>query len=400
VNLFEECCRRYGQMNGKARLFSLSETLALFAILIHRQFETAEVQTRLRTLRNLTDRSDEIRDNRMVDLIDSVERLIRYGAIEDLKGFNPDRILDEQAKREFLDVHPDQESVLRATEDHPLLRGRVFAFDLDAAMLAKRFATFCSVTQREHWPSLTAALLSMGNYGYPIFGDRAYQFGSPKGDQELRWREVFTHHGRGKNGELTTALRALLDAVADDPADTGTALTTIARRFSQARLEDRELDWRYYLVTYPAMREGDTGIYFGEHLPTLGGWGYSMCMLRTGSITGGAHYRDPYLLAALRESRVGDAVKDPWFSGYESDERWLRLAASEAGIRCVNLGFELEPPLDEQQAERFRRVCEEHRAAEGLLAVAQVDRGGALVDTEDRVLKCAALLKDLVAAGL
>lgn len=398
INLFQECCRRYGQMNGKARLFSLAETLLLFAVLIHRRFTTDDFPVRLRVLRNLTDRSDEIRDNRMVDLIDGVERLIRHGEIDKLKGFNPDRVIDEQLKRDFLAAHPDQAPILYRLEDHPFLRGRVFAFDLDPDTLADRSAAFFSVTQKEHWPRLTAALLAKGNYGYPI-GDRAYQYGSV--DQELPWREVFTHYGRGKNGELPAALAALLDNVATSQVGPAKTLLSIAGAFSEQRGDDRYFDWRYYLATYADMREGTTGIYYGEHLPATGKWGYSMCMLRTNSITGGARYRDPYLLAAWRESGVGDAVRDPWFRGYESEPRWLRLEASDAGIRCVDAGFELDPPVDEQFAAKFQQICKKHGATEGtFLQIDQVDRSGELTDTEDRVRKCSALLKDLVAAGL
>lgn len=401
VNLFQECCRRYGQMAVKSRLFSLSETLLLFAIIIHRQFATEDIQGRLRILRNLTDTSsDEIRENRMVDLIEGVERLIRHGAIKDLRGFNQDRVLDEQSKREFITAHPDQESVLHELEDHPLLRGRVFAFDLDADTLARRAATFASITQREHWPALTAALLAEGNYGYSI-GNRAYQFGSVKENQELRWREVFTRYGRGKNGELPESLASLLDDIADAQGDPGSTLAAIAHAFSQEQLDTGTLDWRYYLVTYPAMREGDTGVYYGEHLRGSGKWGYSMCMLRTNSITGGAYYRDPYLLAVWRESGVGEAVGNPWFTGYEFEPRWLRLMTSDVGIRCVNSGFELQAPTDEQEALKFRQLCEKHGVEDAsLLPVTQVDCQGDLVDTEDRVQKGAEFLKDLVAAGL
>ncbi|MEC5181258.1 DUF262 domain-containing protein [Arthrobacter sp. CG_A4] len=401
VNLFEECCSRYGQVSGRPRLFSLSETLFLYAVLIHRQFETTDFQVRLRILRNLTDRSDEIRENRMVDLVASVERLIRRGAIEDLKGFNPDRVADEQLKREFLDAHPNQKVVLNQLEDHPLLRGRVFAFDLNPEVLEGHARSFAAITRKEHWPALSAALLAKGNYGYPI-GNRAYQYGSMKEAQELRWREVFTHYGRGKNGELPSCLGTLLDEVGISTTTPAETLSGVANAFSQQRRSQEYLDWRYYVVSYADMREGDTGIYFGEHLPESGKWGYSMCMLRTNSLTGGARFRDPFLLAAWRESGVSEAVRSLWFSGYESEPRWLRLTESDIGIRCVNLGFELDAsPLDEQQAEKFQRVCEKYGATEGsLLPVEQARHGGELVDTEDRVQKCAAFLLDLVAEGL
>lgn len=400
VNLFQECCRRYGQMNGKARLFSLSETLLLFAVLVHRQFATDDVQGRLRTLRNLTDRSDEIRDSRMVDLIDGVERLIRDGAIEGLKGFNADRVSDEQLKHVFLAAHPDQEQVLYQLEDHPLLRGRVFAFDLDAGTLSRRAAAFALITLKDYWPRLTAALLAKGDYGYRI-GRRAYQYGTASEGQELRWREVFTHHGRGKNAELPFALAALLDDVSLGGTDAGATLDAVADEFCDLQRRTGHFDWRYYLVTYADMRSGETGVYYGEHLPESGRWGYSMCMLRTNSLMGGALYRDPYLLTIWRESAIGDAARPLWFSGHETDPRWLRLTASGTGIRCVNAGFELDPPLDEQHAKAFQQVCEKHGATDAaFLNVAQADRDGEFVDTEDRIQKCVQFVRDLVVIGL
>lgn len=399
TNLFEECCRRYGQMNGRARLFSLAETLLLFAVLIHRQFETDNIQERLRVLRNLTDLADEVRENRIVELVGSVEPFIRDGVISTLVGFNPDRVNDEDNKRQFLTEHPEQAPVVRKLEDHPLLRGRLYAFELDARNLPQRAVTFETITGREHWPRLTAALLAKGDYGHVIAGGRAHQLGSS--EYSSRWREVLTHRARGKNEGLRSALARLLDSVAQDGSDPEKALDAVSTRFSESRLQERVLDWRYYLCTYPAMREGATGVYYGEHFRASGRWDYSMCMLRTMSITGGAWYRDPYLLAIWRDSGVGDAVVDPWFRGYEHEPRWLRLRRSDAGVRCVTNGFELTAPQDEDAVDKFWEVCRRFGATEaGLMPVQQVAHGDELLDTEDRVQKCGALVRDLVAAGL
>lgn len=145
------------------------------------------------------------------------------------------------------------------------------------------------------------------------------------------------------------------------------------------------------------MRDGDTGVYYGEHLRGSGRWGYSMCMLRTNSITGGASYWDPYLLAAWRGERCWEAVKSMRFTGYEWEPRWLRLEVSDAGIRCVNPGFELQAPADERAEEVPAGV--QHGAVDvSFLPVTQVDRDGCFIDTEDRVQKCAAFLRDLVDA--
>lgn len=138
---------------------------------------------------------------------------------------------------------------------------------------------------------------------------------------------------------------------------------SITTEFLADRRNAKHFDWRFYLAAYDEMREGRTGIYYGEHLRTTGTWNYSMCMLRTDSLTGSAYYRDPFLLAVWKRSGVGEAVRDPWFRGYETEPRWLRLTASEGGIRCVSDGFELSPPLDNRSAALWQQACERHVAA-------------------------------------
>lgn len=400
ANLFRECCRRYGEKRGRARVFSLAETLMLFAVLIHRQFGSDDVQTRLRVLRNLTDRADgEVREDRMSELVRATEVFMRTGDLGELRGFNSDRVRDEVDKRAFVTVHGELGSVIRDLEDHPFLRGRLFAFDLDAERLRERAEVFRRVTAKDHWPRLTAALLAAGDYGIER-RQRSYEYGSC--EQEIRWRNVFTWRGRGANETLRSTLNTLLDAMGSEHDDIGRALADFTTAFVVQRRAERRFDWRYYLVEYDEMREGKTGIYFGEHLRATGHWEYSMCMLRTESLTGSAYYRDPYLLASWRRSEAGAAVHDPWFHGYESEPRWLRLARSEGGIRCVTRGFELDPPYEPVAAAEWRDVCVRHGAdaAGTFLPIDQTRRDGETVDTEDRVQRCAALLTDLAAAGL
>ncbi len=400
INLFAQCLQSYGVRRGRGRQFSLAETLFLLAILIHRQHETPDFTRRLRTLRNLIDLADdEVREARMPDLVPGVERLIRDGSLDELRGFNPDRIRDEQEKQAYAGT--DLELVIQRLEDHPLLRGRLFAFDLDPATLPSRAFAFPKVADPAQWPLLTGALLANGDYGYDLGSGRVRQFGTGARNQALRWREVLSHYGRGRNAEMRAALGALLDEVAASPDSDSAALERVAQDFVASRRESGLLDWRYYMVAYPAMREGDTGIYYGEHRSTRGVWGYSMCMLRTQSLTGSAYYRDPYLLAIYRASGVEDRLNNPWFRGYETEPRWLRLSESGAGIRCTESGFQLDPPTDEASARRFWDICKVHGSTDaGVLPIRQLEVDGELIDTEDRVLKASAALRDLTAARL
>ncbi|GAB5080376.1 DUF262 domain-containing protein [Arthrobacter sp. AD-310] len=400
INLFASCLRSYGIKRGRNRQFSLAETLFLLAVLVHRQYRTDDFAARVRVLRNLIDLADdEVREARMTDLVSGVELLIRGASLEELRGFNPDRIRDEQAKQEFRGT--ELERVIHRLEDHPLLRGRIFAFDLEPATLPARADAFKRVTEPEAWGQFAAALLAKGDYGFDLGNGRVRQFGTRAPKQASRWREVLSHSGRGRNAELRSALAALLDEVAASDESTLTSLERAADDFVASCRELGTLDWRYYLVAYSAMREGETGIYYGEHRPSLGIWGYSMCMLRTASLTGSAYYRDPYLLAIYRASAVEHRIKDPWFRGYETAPRWLQLSRSGAGIRCVEKGFELAAPQNADLAGRFHSVCLAHGAInEGFLPIRQVEVDGELIDTEDRVVAGAALVRALVEAGI
>jgi len=140
------------------------------------------------------------------------------------------------------------------------------------------------------------------------------------------------------------------------------------------------------------MREGATGIYFGVD----GELGYSTCMLRTKQLNG--KYRDPILLELWRSSGADENVEDPWFTGYETLPRWLRLIRSGIGIRSVADGFALQPPEDVRLAAIFRDVWRRRDdvvVVEDnvmLLKIPQDDAGDGLVDTVDRVAVGAAFL--------
>ena len=147
------------------------------------------------------------------------------------------------------------------------------------------------------------------------------------------------------------------------------------------------------------MRAGATGIYYGVN----GKLGYSMCMLRTTRLNG--YYRDPIVLEVWWSSGVGERVRDPWFIGYETNPRWLRLELSGVGMRSVSDGFALQGPEDEALQSRFIDVCSRRGdvdVVEGVivLKIPQHDHGDGLVDSADRVVIGAAFLRDLGEAGL
>ncbi|MBD8869895.1 DUF262 domain-containing protein [Nocardioides donggukensis] len=413
VDLFRQCCDRYG-LGGKNRLFTLAQTLVLFAVLIHRQSPKADVQRRLRVLRNLTDTAgNEVIEARMPDLVAAVEQLMSAESIdaalewmESRTTFNPDRIADE---REKLSLFPDA-SALQATvfalEDHVLLRGRIFPFDLAPEgwdRLPARTKAFQAITPSEHWPLLTRALLSSGDYGYRIWNLR--QFGTVNPTYGASWRDVLTRYGRKNNEGLRTSLAKLLDRVSGQESDPASALQAVIDAFLEDARggEEPVFDWRYYLVTYPIMSSAPRGVYQGEFLQETGLWFYSMCLMTTqsGGFGGGATYHDPFLMAVREHSGLEDGLLAPTYNlGSPAAPRWMRTTHSETGVRCVQAGFEVDAPQDPDLAETFEEVCRAVGVVDGLLAIQQRLRGEELLDTEDRIEVGARLVTALVEAGL
>lgn len=406
TNLFKTCCRSYGRI----QVFTRGQTLLLYAVLIHNILDTSDIGRRLRVIRNLIAASeDEFRPQSMPGLLGDVRTIVVDGDLDSVGSFNQVQLEDERLKREFLAQHPDLELTLFALEDHPLLRGALLAFDLEAESFEARARAFAEVFGSSvDRGVVTGALLATGEYQRPRPRGKGFQFGSSSSDHDGAWRELLTGASRDAVRPTSEVLAMLLDRVysCDDPAQR--CLQDLRHAWLEDREESKLLDWRYYLVKYDFMREGDSGIYRTES----DSLGYSMVMLRKEQLN--SYYRDPYLYGMYLESGVEDSVQNPWFTGYLSEQRWLKSQRSEAGIRCVPKGLVLYLPSPSRpETERFLDALglggqntleelevDEEDAVAFLLPVTQESRHGELIDTEDRVQKGASVLKAMVEAGL
>jgi hypothetical protein len=404
VDLFAACCDSYGLSRGRNRVFSWPQTLLLYAVLLHRLQSTGEFPRRLRVLRNLLEASsNELRFEKMPALLADVRHLIVEGAIEGVSNFNQAQVTDEQLKAGMLADAPALERHLFHLEDHPILRGCLAAFEIDAAVFERRARAFHDVFADESLlPVLTGALLAAGDYSRRL-NHRFLQLGS--GSNLAPWRDLLAGASRAHLAGTREVRGRLLDAVAARDGDVRSALESFTSRWLEASLDESGLDWRWYFVKYPVMREGRSGIYAGVN----GSLGYSVCMLDKEAMT--SYYRDPYLSAIRLESGVADSAVQgavghhwpggPWFTGYETEPRWMRLKASGAEIQCVDEGLLLRSPAAAPHAEAFSRVCEAHGIGPDLLLkIPQVGAGGRQLDTKDRIQLGAALLRDLANAGL
>lgn len=392
-NLFRACANSYGQSGGGAaqRSFGLAETLLFYAVQVHLVNDTPELIRRLRTLRNLTENStNEIRLAAMPDLIACVERFILSDtyeiALAELDTFNNAQISDEVAKGRFLLANPELEATVFELEDEPVLRGSLVSFELDASKFESRARSFRLIMAKcANWPELTGALLACGDYSR-VRNKRFIRFGS---GQEMKWwREVFTGGPRSSLTSTAEPLAKLLDLV----SESSSPLSDTLRNITSGWLADQtHFDWRYYLVRYPIMRSGTSGIYTGQS----GRMGYKLCMLDRTQMN--SRYRDPFLSAIAQQSRARTHVNELIFTGYESEERWLQLKRSGTRIRCVREGFVVARPLDAKDDAVLASVLQRWGVGEDLMLRVDQVRG---VDIENRVEKCARFLSDLIEVKL
>ncbi len=84
------------------------------------------------------------------------------------------------------------------------------------------------------------------------------------------------------------------------------------------------------------------------------------------------------------------------------DDPGMRMKRSAVEIRCLDDGFELVLPADDEEtaALALDAVQEFDAVNENRILIAQAARDGVLIDTEDRVQVCISLVRALHEAGL
>lgn len=392
TNLFEACCRHY----DNSQRFSVRLKLLLYAVLLHRLDDTPDFPRRLRIVRNLVEASgDERRPERLVMQVADVKRVITDGDLDEVKGLNQVQRVDEQEKREFLAEHPELEQVIHRLEDHEILRGSLVAFELDASRLASRAAAFeQAYSAGESLLPLTGALLAIEDYHRTIGTSRpAFHFGAPR--RSSWWRQLLTGDSREGLATLVDALGTLLDGVAASTSSTIDVLEGIRTEWLARQDGSSGLDWRYYMVKYPPMRSGASGVFRGK---PEGNLGYTIWMLDRENMQGS--FRDPYLKAVAELSGVGEAAALGYYA--------LTLKVTELEVSSAPAGFLIRLPqldshrllFEEVRAERHDLDDTDDDPERALLRIPQWTDNGVALDAVDRVEVGAAFLKQLVEAGL
>jgi hypothetical protein len=394
VNLFAACCKVYGSIEERNRRFSLPHMLLLFAVIVHLTHDTEDFSRRIRIVRNLIFSSEnEIRLENLKRLLEDTRELMVTGDLRKIEGYNQKQVLEELNKADFFSAYPELQESLFSLEDHILIRGCVAVFEFDASAFAQRVTAFHEAfSENDEVPLLevSAALLACGDYSQQFSRGR-FQFGSKSRGQI--WRQLFTNTASKDLNATKSALMQMLDALIK--AGNGPIrerLRGIVESYLDKQTQIQRFDWRYYLVRYDEMREGKSGIYVGSE----GVMGFSLCMLDKERLS--SYYRDPYLYAVFKHSGavLDRDIGNLWYTGYDTEERWMKLVKSGAQLTCRKEGFSLSEPTCEAYRETFAEVIKKHNVDNTLLLqIPQVTSNGVLYDTIDRVQAGALLVRDL-----
>lgn len=308
----------------------------------------------------------------------------------DLKTFNAAQRAHELKKVEVLESEPAIAEAMSRLEDHHLLRGSLFAFDLDSdvATFNDRQAMFSQCfDQKALWTDLAAGLLAIGNYSR-LKGIRFY-FGS---DLETSWREVFTGGKHVELKKIRRILASLLDRLTQTSSDPKAEIDKLTADYLATNPGAAGYDWRHYMVCYPIMRSGRSGIYISadEQL------GYCLCMLQKTQLN--SYYRDPVLSAVVEQAKVPADRIEEWFFGSAQKPRPMKLKQSGMTIECRPEGFRVNPPTDAAQFDAYLHVAALHGLANHSLVIAKMPDG--VTDAVDRIDLGGKFLAELVAAEL
>ncbi len=389
TDLFGGCCRHYGESE-----WSQAHSLLLYAVLLHRIYDTADFPRQLRIVRNLIESSGggEMRIQNMGVLLEDVQRIVVEATLVGVSTFNQRQVVNEKEKAILLAAHPELQEIVHRLEDNRLLRGSLAVFDLDPsgdpALFTLRANAFLRLfDDRYCWQELTGALLALGDYSRKTDRQGGYRFfdlGSPS--SESVWRELLM----GRNdAELTVPLTRLLDCVAQSSGDLS-VLKTIQRKYLDECERNQLLGWRYYLIKYPSMRKGASGRY------AVSQSGYSICMLDKTVMR--SYYRDPYLSELASMSGIAIPDSSLWFYGYETERRWLERPNGIITLESVDEGWQLaEIPSEPDQLALVASLCTEFDiGADYIFRVPQEGQR----DTVDRIIKGVELIRALSEIGL
>lgn len=329
TNLFSRCCLEYGLLHGKRRIFTLNNTLLLFAVqqyLLHTNtVQEEEFKKRIRVVRNLVFNSgDEIRESRLLGLLSDTREIILNGSINSkTSGYSEIQKNQESEKVAWRAKYINQSDVLDELEDHKLLQGNIAIIGLEPdsnfGLLAQNFKSLFN--GEIDYIKISRALLTIGDYSQR--GTWRVMLGNRN---DKSWRELFTQSNKRKHFSNTKAV--LNSLLGTSTIDMSAHVNSLIDDYLNAGVH--EMDWKYYLIKYPKMREGQSGIYYWYNDPERNKERqYQVYMMNTPQTLNGRHW-NPFLYALSKSIKLKNKVS------LEEYGALIKLIDKNQKVECKN----------------------------------------------------------------
>jgi hypothetical protein len=329
LNIFKECIDNYGEYSGRNRKFPLNKILLLFSINTYLQNKNKvlenEFRKRIRIIRNLIWNSpDEIRDERMKILLSESKTIILTGKIPvsgkgDL-GYNVRQKKEEREKFEWLKTQPQLKDELYQLEDHSMLKGCV---DIVGLNNSKNFNKFRLLFDNCNKDLINRTLLSIGDYSQLI--SWRYQIGAK--NNESVWFDIFHPTKQRQRFDKTSEILNTLLLKLNESEINNEYLEQLINEY----LDNSEtiIDWRFYLVKYSPMRNGNFGMYYWEDKAEKP---YKIIMMNTEKSVGGRNW-NMFLYTLYHFSDFSGKLLLGDYA-YQGDK--LKINNSNIEIDCLN----------------------------------------------------------------
>lgn len=280
LNIFKDCLHAYPD---RAK-FPLNRFVLLYAITTYLQnldkVTESDFKRRIRIVNNLIQNSrDEISDrqdrNRMPAILKQTEAIILTGTVnEDISpNFNVHQIVEEKEKIEYLESHPDMDSVMSKLEekekikylesnpnvasvifeleDHDLLKGQISIVGIKNLHYTKRFKSLFECDKEK----VDCAMMAIGNYGQMEGNKRRYQYGT-KSNRSDAWENLFHRSSNLGFDKTSNILISLLDKYEEFSNE---ILEKIAKDYLEKCEVEEKYPFRYYYIKYDEYRPDSYG---------------------------------------------------------------------------------------------------------------------------------------------
>lgn len=283
LNVFEHCCRQFGERKSNARSFSLGRFILLYCFILYwknlDKLGGYDFAKRLRIVNNMIKASEfELREDRMSSLLEQTKEIILDGEIKNVEGrntFNALQVQEEIDKYNWLKSNQDQEERLHLLEDHPLLFGGIRVVGYENLKYTDRFYSLFECDKG----LVNCALLTIGDYSLKI--KWRYQIGSANID--TTWRTLF--HTNKENIDKIHGI--LLQLLEKEDSFTNEKLKNIINNYiDNAKI----FDWRYYIIKYSSMRPEKYGMYYWFNHQEEEKKSYNILMMLTEKSISGRNY--------------------------------------------------------------------------------------------------------------